>query len=788
MANPIKTQETATQSINDIGHKKQNIIQEIAGLEARSDGDETRMDRIRALREQYNLLVDEEEEKNTRRLVDPLQVLPPELWTEFLPQDASELLVLTLVCNQWRTTLLSVPILWTSIELDGTHDDYLCKAVTGLACSAPLEISLSIKLPLEEWRKIAPLIVGERSRIYSLDIRPFYDHNKGMEAFGILLDFGSLPKLTTLNLPRSHDYPTLFNSEPEVKDPEHGYPCDETFFAKVPLLSSFYGFTFLTEQLRIPGASNFKNVDIRILHSDTVLALQKFPRLNHLSLVEEKKPYDVVDQSLPASLHSSLLSVENFYYHGLFFHRALPCIGNNLHSLVITLITVKRLPELFMMLPSFPKLSDLILDVDQTATDPFVDYQAENIRLSPITSLHLKFPSNYLSHIDSEATQTRRKQALEHLFHSLVVMMPSVENLTIMGSTFEDVAVEYIQSLRKLQILVWATELDPTGKPPLILKTDCLDSVNWYGKVPYNGVFDIFASSTLRSLQFWPNPPTPEYDGTFEAIYTPFPRFKTPSHSMPNLTTLAINPEHRLVWDLSSFPQLKKLEFTGHPSAVLAADFFEELALQPNQCALLEEISLAGVYVEWDILILMLERRNLLSKPGITLIRSIKLYQHIAYKLLRPIVKLLGGKYPHRDSLEEYSSIAVGKLVWDKELPGCQKCCRAFQACSKKLETKPGSRIIRDYEDNVVYETDLRLGMDYPSSLELVPADLPLTAEVAEWLADKPARRRAFVKECKKANSEFNRPFTCGNSWDYLPSITFTQYSLDGVTFEDEME
>ncbi|KIM21773.1 hypothetical protein M408DRAFT_301075 [Serendipita vermifera MAFF 305830] len=740
------------------------------------------MERIRALKEQHNMLVDEGEERNTRRLVDPLQALPPELWTEFLPRNASELLVLTLVCDRWRTTLLSAPILWTFIELDGAHGDYLCEAIMGLTCSSPLEISLNIKLPLEEWRKIAPLIVEERSRVARLNIRLFYDSDKAVDTFEMLLDFGSLPKLTTISLPDSYTYPPLLDTEPEMRDPEHGYPCDETVLAKLPLLSTFTGFVPTTNQLQIPGISKFKNLHICVLHDETVLVLQRFQDLKNLRLVEERnlyKPY----QSLPFSLYSSLSSLESFYYYGLFIQRALPCIGTNLRWLNVTLIIMKQIPEILLMLSAFPKLFHLSLDIDLTEGDVLIDYQTEDIRMLSVTSLHLMF---LLLPTESGVVETGRKQALEHLFHSLIVIIPSVEELVITGETFQDAAVEYIQNLQKLRFLTWATDYENADKPPLALKTDCLDEIHWHGKVPRNGIFDIFASSTLRSLQFSPPPPRPVDPHThLTMIPTLVPRCKIPDTSMPNLTTLILTVEYRLAWDLNTFPRLKRLGLAGNPSAAMAADIFEELALQPSQCPLLEEIELRGAYAEWDLLLLMLERRNLINKPGISRIHSFQLDHSISYKLLRPIVELLGGKYPHRDSLAEYSSTAVGKLVWDKKLSGCQRCCRTFQSCSKELEI--GVRTARNYEDDLLYEADLRLGLDYPASLESIPADPPLTVEVAGWLAAKLARRREFVKECTKAKAEFIRPFICGNSREYRPLITLTPHLLDGVIFEEEV-
>lgn len=86
-----------------------------------------------------------------------------------------------------------------------------------------------------------------------------------------------------------------------------------------------------------------------------------------------------------------------------------------------------------------------------------------------------------------------------------------------------------------------------------------------------------------------------------------------------------------------------------------------------------------------------------------------------------------------------------------------------------------------DYEDTATYEADIRLGWEYPSSLELIPANPPLAPETAQWLAEKATRRQRFAAGCKKYHEEFLRKATCGNSWDYRPWVTIGPHALDGV-------
>ena len=113
------------------------------------------------------------------------------------------------------------------------------------------------------------------------------------------------------------------------------------------------------------------------------------------------------------------------------------------------------------------------------------------------------------------------------------------------------------------------------------------------------------------------------------------------------------------------FPRLEEISLYGTPSALFAGDFLVKLLLQPDLYPFLETIGIYGHFVEWDLLILMLERRNFVSRQETIRIRRVQLRISISYKLLHPILVLLQGKYLHRDSIATFSAIAVGRLIWD---------------------------------------------------------------------------------------------------------------------------
>jgi hypothetical protein len=625
--------------------------------------------RIYNLKEEYNLLVDEEDEIRPERSVDPFEVLPPELWPAILPGTARELLVLTLVCDKWRNVVLSVPRIWSRVDLDCRREDYLAVAIACFACSAPLEINLTIRLPLVIWKEVVPLIAAERSRIAHLDVQSFDDNIKPVEGFEIVSDLGVLPNLVSVYIRGFYEEPALIKGDFDRGNRSQAiYPEIEALFTRAPSLLNVYGLTFSTEQLRIPGATKLESAQIYSFHRDAIEALGHFPNLKSLRLVEEKDPYGV-DKSLPRSLDSSLASITSFNYHGLALNRALRCIGSNLEILDAKYVPIRQLPEILVALRLFPRLYHLSIHIDLTNDGAFAYPSADVICLSSITSLSLylcplSFPWGVNSNPeDIKLKEKRRNQACDELLRCLVIMMPHVEVFNLQGRGYCDSAVAYIQSLRKLRRLCFSSSASEVDSPRLSLPSEHLDSVSWYGHVPSGGLFNLVQSSTLRQLDLLAIFPYPAEGERWLSEGNPvlLPRSRTLSTPLPNLRTLSLTVENPVAWDLGLFPRLERIELSGN----LAEGFFEELLLQPGSCSFLEEIGLRGDYVEWDLLILLLERRNLVIKPGIARIKTIKVGSDLPYKLLHPLSALLGGKYPHRDSIDDFSSTAIGKLIWD---------------------------------------------------------------------------------------------------------------------------
>ena len=673
--NPSVFESSTMKRITAMRDQQRRIIAEIEEIKRESNLRQAESSRIYNLREEYNSLVDKQEEMNRRPSPDPLEVLPPELWPDIMPENIGELLVLSMVCTRWRDILFSIPKLWSTIDLNGTRQDYLAEAIVCFALSEPLEINLTISLPLKEWKNVAPLVVAEHCRIARLTISPICAPLSQTEGLEILSDFIKLEKLASLRLPGLYYDPFLFPFDSISRHKiQNWYSGDETLFSKAPLLRDISGSVFTTEQLHMSGITQLKSVSTYGRFQDAVKALECFPKLETLHLTEEKEP-EGVDISLPKSFDGCLSSIMTLFYHGITPNRAIRCAGSSLTDLEVRCVSPSQLPEIIVSLHLFPRLCKLALYVD-VESRKFNIKIIEAISLPSIKYLTLHFLQSFIfgprgdnNNDDGHTISAERySQGVDGFFRSLIAIIPNVEELELHGQGYREAAIEYIQSLRKLRILHFALDINGTEIPRLVLSCDQLETVKWYGQEPPDGLLHVVQSSTLRMLYLW------SFDfAPFDSLTEPLgcqpatlPHSKPLSTPFSNLRSLTLKVERHVTWDLNMFPRLEEIILSGDPSGFLAGDFLVELLLQPDLCPFLEAIGINGHFVEWDLMILMLERRNFVVRPETTRIKKVQQYaSDISYKLLYPISKLLQGKYPRRDSIAAFSTIAMGRLIWD---------------------------------------------------------------------------------------------------------------------------
>ncbi|PVF91080.1 hypothetical protein CPB86DRAFT_663678, partial [Serendipita vermifera] len=102
---------------------------------------------------------------------------------------------------------------------------------------------------------------------------------------------------------------------------------------------------------------------------------------------------------------------------------------------------------------------------------------------------------------------------------------------------------------------------------------------------------------------------------------------------------------------------------------------------------------------ELDILMIMLERRNLLQGPGIKRIKTISLHTTCSLTIQRIISTLLGSRWAKRPSNRDLSLAGNADILLDLALPGCYMCHRGLRYCNtttKNAQTEDNREILID--------------------------------------------------------------------------------------------
>ncbi|PVF93221.1 hypothetical protein CPB86DRAFT_129006 [Serendipita vermifera] len=169
-------------------------------------------------------------------------------------------------------------------------------------------------------------------------------------------------------------------------------------------------------------------------------------------------------------------------------------------------------------------------------------------------------------------------------------------------------------------------------------------------------------------------------------------------NNWPALETLYINGD-AVAWSKSSLTSLRTVNIRtnrkGDRGNIGITSFVKDLATRPESYPSLEEIELEEC-PELDILIIMLERRNLLQGPEIKKIKRISFQSPCSLSIQRVISTILGGKWADRPSNEDLSLAGNAEILLDLTLPGCYMCHRGLRFCDAPVEGSPKRDDMKD--------------------------------------------------------------------------------------------
>lgn len=595
-------------------------------------------------------------------LRDPLERLPPELWLQVLEDvgkcDTDQIFSLIFVSKRWRDSLTMIPSLWTRFKVrEGQSSLVKARVLRELSRDAAVEID--IYFPMErDASKLAPYVPWERAKVIHIHPRALARTTPNLQHF---FRNANLPVLEELHLPPS----------------QVPYHCDRlpTFLLQSPLrrVSGFH-----IDELMVSKISKLEAFETCSESFGLLPSLLHTPYLQSLSLQEhgeENRLVGVENVNLFGASFPSISSITWKETGIIGLSTLLRWKGLHLRHLIVRL-PLNELEELFEALCSTPSLHSLHISYRQTFGTDF--------RL-PITLPTLNQLQSFYFGFGYNGSPLSQKGS--RIFELLPGMLSSVTSLELSFSCQDNNVLlhcfENLPQLRRLIIFLSRNTATEPNSARLVslLKLECL-------KV--NGSPEILQHlSTPNLLNLSVKAPS---DICLQSPLSHLKRLEIGS---------AIPPDELEPWSQDlDLPSLTCISFQRYTkNSELITIFCELLIRRPSQFPSLEEIE-STMMPSWDMLFIMLLRRNFSSEP-ISKIKSLTLPMYPGVRVVEILTQLLSGVLPPTLSIPDVFDEDTIEMLLDPLLyvliyfpawisvylyrPGCVECIRNHKPCYKSL-------------------------------------------------------------------------------------------------------
>lgn len=677
--------------------------------------------------------------------------LPMEIWVLILRNcsmndifhiSLDSLLLLTLVSDKWRNRIENTPSFWTDIILDDTVEDLMMKIALCLHYSQDAPLSLQLRYSIKSWQTVGQLVMNHRLRIREVVISHPQGHcvrSFRTDVLQALSQLATLPLLTRIVYYRWN-----------VK-----YPDINQFIEQNPSITEVIGLPLSTHILqrgehRLQRFSTIENPSNVIYLIKNITLLEE---INFLYTVEPP-PRQPESQPLSPDLYNQQPHPRwrRLTYHSILEplpSRLLASLSSYLTYLDIT-ASISIFDEILPILHNCTQLETFRIDL-RFWPDSILDFlYKKHSTPSPGHPSVLYYPSRRI-HVRrleifcDPITDPSEAKILGSLFATLQKIIPSIMELSFSIENFDDALLFHVDGYQYLESLTFSHYTDDSlGLSPyyaqnwrfptslLEVRADC-----------HPQEFNTLHSSTVERLWIQCQ------DETVNGVYN--------VGQWPALRSLKIENIIEFPHMSSSLHYLHTLIVKPQSSNAITNCCYQ-LASHPSICPSLVHLKLHGT-PEWDILFIMLKRRNSLHLKEVSPIKHLEIPEP-PYFLSRAINQLLTGQEPCRPSSYELSWEGNAEILHDGSMyvnldsgsinllkassPGCISCHRALHLCSTQItNTKRSSEVPT---------------ISYPSSPE-------------EVLATWPERRDLWALMPKTG-----RPDSCGRIWDMH---IFTNESLD---------
>jgi hypothetical protein len=650
MNSPLSIQKSLDETT--LKKTREQMLNRILDLQQATDEDHSV---IEGNKRAYNEIVDQLSNLRQAPRFDPLEKLPLELWRDIiylvvcpssrhhledfsLNIDLHTVLTLTLVSGRWQEAILNTPLLWTCVSTRSIKQDSLIEAFICIELSRPLPITLCVSASLAHWHLFAPFITPHRERIHRIRM-DFVDHRISSEnPFSNFIKFlQPLPNLTSINIITHIDEAMLL-----------------WLFDTFPRLQNV-GFCAFTSRLIEHEATT--RVKFIYMQSNMIYPLvqKDTPLLEHLWIVSSLNPCSDQYQKAVGEIEAPNLeplawrTIKSRDLHSHFLWELVPRLIN-LVSLDI-LVTFSTLGDLLIRIHQFPMLKMLEISVQ---VPPYLD---ESFPLdTKVQSSQSIQNLNIHADLSEEEPDLCVPQNYKPLHKVISKCLASIKAMKV--AWFDLSLPSQILQRDSFPLL---EELDIT-----IHRERRLESIkavpSSVRQLKLRGLLQHWcelSSSSVEDLSLY------ESD-IYDAKHLSFNHSKWTS-----LKRLSIDSK-QLIEQPTSFSLVTELVLLTSTSREEAEDssttkFCKILALDPSQFPSLNSLVLSR-FPEWDIFLIMLERRNLRYSGRVSPIEKIQLPSYYPRYLFSPIHDLLCGRFPTRPSSYDLSLAGNIAILGDNSM------------------------------------------------------------------------------------------------------------------------
>jgi hypothetical protein len=585
--------------------------------------------------------------------VDPIDKLPRELLGNILKDyvfDGSsgwyhyvvcKALLLTLVSKRWRDFVLSEPMLWTEVILLTNLEDFEVYFWLSINLSGQLPLHIYVECCFDKWKEVGPCLFEHRERIEKLTwghhITSHWCTGNKKDIINISSLMPPMPNLLEINPRERYDGEKIvdvFRSFPslsrvnEVRFSRENL-SERTWLREIETECSLY--EVLKARGNLPNLETISFGDDLGDGGEWSIQADAYLETHQFLLKWRSLKYPRLDLPMSLLYHVPLLTTLQLWVTFSTFTKIMATL--NLLQLLKTLdITILLSHD--KLAADIPCLSQVLETCQNASVDTLkLDISCSSRQCSP--EIHDKYFIIYdiltraLPHV--QHLESRSWEPDFALFSLERLQFPLLEDayVSCWNPHIPSIQVRVSNQIRDLRIKSVGDVL------PCLSNTSSIRYFTW--KKNYSD-----AVSKL-DVTLW-----------------------------PSLEVLEVR-SNWIDWNLGSLQHLRSITFNECdktlPKAVEenADRLIKLLATESNSCPLLERIHFSQ-FPEWDLLFILLRRRNILNGPHVTPISFLSFPSKAPFFIIKPLRQLLKGMYPDIPPLRDLSLAGNVEIMLDREM------------------------------------------------------------------------------------------------------------------------